>query len=89
MCHGKSGYAAGDAPDLRASPVITSEEAFEAIVADGTLVAHGMPRFDDMSKQTREDIRQYVRSLADAARQVDAARRAERERRGAAGQSGA
>jgi quinohemoprotein ethanol dehydrogenase len=88
MCHGRSGYAAGNAPDLRASPVITSDEAFEAIVADGTLVAHGMPRFDDMSKQTREDIRQYVRSLADAARQAGAARRDERERRGAAGQSG-
>jgi quinohemoprotein ethanol dehydrogenase len=69
MCHGKDGLAAGVAPDLRASPMITSDEAFEAIVAGGTLVASGMPRFDDMSKQTREDIRQYVRSLADAARQ--------------------
>jgi quinohemoprotein ethanol dehydrogenase len=87
MCHGRSGNAAGDAPDLRASAVITSEEAFEAIVAEGTLVAHGMPRFDDMSKETREDIRQYVRSLADAARQADTARRAER-RGAAAAQSG-
>jgi quinohemoprotein ethanol dehydrogenase len=69
MCHGRSGYAAGDAPDLRASPVITSDTAFEAIVAGGTLVAHGMPRFEDMSKQTRDDIRQYLRSLADTARQ--------------------
>jgi quinohemoprotein ethanol dehydrogenase len=68
MCHGRDGYAAGDAPDLRASAVITSEAAFEAIVADGTLVAHGMPRFDDMSKDTRDDIRQYLRSLADNAR---------------------
>lgn len=68
MCHGRDGYAAGDAPDLRASAVITSDAAFEAIVADGTLVAHGMPRFDDMSKQTRDDIRQYLRSLADSAR---------------------
>jgi quinohemoprotein ethanol dehydrogenase len=68
MCHGRDGYAAGDAPDLRTSPVITSDAAFEAIVADGTLVAHGMPRFDDMSRQTRDDIRQYLRSLADTAR---------------------
>jgi len=68
MCHGRDGYAAGDAPDLRASAVITSDAAFEAIVAGGTLVARGMPRFDDMSKQTRDDIRQYLRSLADGAR---------------------
>ena len=68
MCHGRSGYAAGIAPDLRASSVITSEEAFETIVANGTLVARGMPRFDDMPKQTRDDVRQYLRSLADDAR---------------------
>jgi quinohemoprotein ethanol dehydrogenase len=68
MCHGRDGAAAGDAPDLRASPVITSAEAFEAIVADGTLLTHGMPRFDDMSKETRADIRQYLRSLAESAR---------------------
>ena len=68
MCHGKDGNAAGIAPDLRASPVITSDAAFEAIVADGTLVARGMPRFEDMSKETRDDIRQYLRSLAENAR---------------------
>ena len=74
MCHGRDGYAAGDAPDLRASPVITSDAAFEAIVAGGTLVAHGMPRFEDMSKETRDDIRQYLRSLADSARRTEAGR---------------
>jgi quinohemoprotein ethanol dehydrogenase len=74
MCHGRDGYAAGDAPDLRASPVITSDAAFEAIVAGGTLVAHGMPRFEDMSKETRDDIRQYLRSLADSARRTTAGR---------------
>ncbi len=68
MCHGRDGYAAGIAPDLRASPAITSAAAFEAIVAGGTLVAHGMPRFEDMSQGTRDDIRQYLRSLADSAR---------------------
>jgi quinohemoprotein ethanol dehydrogenase len=68
MCHGKDGYAAGVAPDLRASPLIASETGFEAIVAGGTRVAQGMPRFEDMPKQTRDDVRQYVRSLADAAR---------------------
>jgi quinohemoprotein ethanol dehydrogenase len=88
MCHGRDGYAAGDAPDLRASAVISSDAAFEAVVADGTLVAHGMPRFDDMSKQTREDIRQYLRSLADAARQAAAAGRPDGARRVGAEQSG-
>jgi quinohemoprotein ethanol dehydrogenase len=72
MCHGRDGVAAGDAPDLRASPAITSDAAFEAIVADGTLVAHGMPRFNDMSKETRDDIRQYLRGLADSARRTQA-----------------
>ena len=72
MCHGKDGYATGGiAPDLRASSVITSDAAFESIVAGGALVPNGMPRFDDFSKQTREDIRQYLRSLAATARQAD------------------
>jgi quinohemoprotein ethanol dehydrogenase len=88
MCHGKEGRSAGNAPDLRASPAITSDAAFEAIVAGGALVPKGMPRFDDMSKQTRDDIRQYLRSLAEAARQADAASRSSGLGSGAATRSG-
>jgi quinohemoprotein ethanol dehydrogenase len=93
MCHGKDARSAGIAPDLRASPVITSAAAFEAIVAGGSLVANGMPRFDEFSPQTREDIRQYLRSLADAARRddahrTDAARSSSSEPRGPAAESG-
>ena len=68
VCHGESGHGGATAPDLRASPAITAEAAFDAVVGGGSRVAEGMPRFDEMPKATRDDVRQYVRSLAEQAR---------------------
>jgi quinohemoprotein ethanol dehydrogenase len=62
-CHGNNGIPAGLAPDLRASPAILSQDAFDSIL-NGALVEHGMPLFDRMPEDTKVAIRQYVRKLA-------------------------
>lgn len=64
MCHGAYGIAAGVAPDLRASPIILSEDGFTAVVHDGLMLERGMPRFDTLPDTTRQNIRQYLRKLA-------------------------
>lgn len=65
MCHGRDGNASGgNAPDLRASPIILDRKTFLAIVKDGILRRQGMPRFDDISEPMVEDIRAYLRMLA-------------------------
>jgi len=45
LCHGTAVIAGGNAPDLRASPVLLSAQGFAAIVRDGALVDRGMPQF--------------------------------------------
>jgi quinohemoprotein ethanol dehydrogenase len=69
MCHGRDGDASGgNAPDLRASPLILEPEPFRTIVRDGTLRQQGMPGFDELSPAMVEDIRAYLRMLAQQAR---------------------
>ncbi|MCX7864954.1 MAG: c-type cytochrome, partial [Novosphingobium sp.] len=69
MCHGRDGDASGgNAPDLRASPLILDAAQFHAIVSKGTLRQQGMPRFDDLAPAQVEDIRAYLRMLAARAR---------------------
>lgn len=65
ICHGWEAEAAGNAPDLRASPVPQSAEAFEAVVRGGALAANSMPRFDDLSDADLAALRQYLRSRGD------------------------
>ena len=60
-CHGLEAIAAGWAPDLRASLLPQSPEAFASVVRDGALVATGMPKFDDLSEADLAAIRQYLR----------------------------
>ena len=64
LCHGTALIAGGNAPDLRASPVPLSAEAFAAIVRDGTLVSRGMPRFAELSDAQLEALQHYVRARA-------------------------
>jgi quinohemoprotein ethanol dehydrogenase len=64
ICHGVAAVAGGAAPDLRASPVPLSAEAFTAIVQKGGLEARGMPMFDDLSDADLEAIRNYIRERA-------------------------
>jgi quinohemoprotein ethanol dehydrogenase len=64
VCHGIGAVAGGAAPDLRASPVILSAEAFGGVVQRGAQVPVGMPRFEEFSAAEVENIRQYLRSRA-------------------------
>lgn len=65
LCHGLNVVAGGAAPDLRYSQIPANRDAFHAVVRDGTLVSHGMPRFDDgFTEEQTEDIRAYLRSRA-------------------------
>jgi len=64
MCHGPAGTAGGNAPDLRASPVLLDEKALHAIVFDGALKARGMPQFKNINKDDLEAVRHFIRREA-------------------------
>jgi quinohemoprotein ethanol dehydrogenase len=66
LCHGMGVVAGGIAPDLRASPVLLSGEAFAHIVRDGSLLARGMPRFAELADEDLEALRHFVRQKARA-----------------------
>jgi quinohemoprotein ethanol dehydrogenase len=64
VCHGAMAEAGGMAPDLRASPVPQSADAFTQIVHGGALMQGGMPRFDQLTDHQLDALRQYIRSRA-------------------------
>jgi quinohemoprotein ethanol dehydrogenase len=64
LCHGIALAAAGTAPDLRRSPMTLSREALSAVLLRGSLLAAGMPRFEEFSAADVEDIQHYVRRRA-------------------------
>ena len=64
VCHGWSADAGGYGPDLRASGVSLSAEAFEGIVRGGAVQSNGMPKFGELSDQDLAALRQYLRSRA-------------------------
>ncbi len=64
LCHGTGLVAGGNAPDLRASPVLLSASGFAAIVRGGALVRRGMPQFAELSDTELESLRHYVRAKA-------------------------
>lgn len=64
LCHGMGVVAGGIAPDLRASPVVLSSEAFAHIVHDGGLLARGMPGFPELSAEQLDDLRHFIRQTA-------------------------
>ena len=66
QCHGIAGQAGGIAPDLRASPIPLSAEAYLQVTHGGALLAAGMPKFDDLSEADLLDVRHYIRSRAAA-----------------------
>lgn len=61
ICHGVSAVAGGYAPDLRASPIPLSADAFKSVVQGGGLEARGMPRFEELSDDDLTAIRHYIR----------------------------
>ncbi len=64
FCHGIQAIAGGTAPDLRASPIILSQEAFTSIVSGGALLPAGMPRFAELDSSTLADLRMFFRDRA-------------------------
>jgi quinohemoprotein ethanol dehydrogenase len=64
LCHGMGVVAGGIAPDLRASPVVLSAEAFAHIVHDGGLLARGMPQFPELGPAQLDDLRHFIRQTA-------------------------
>jgi quinohemoprotein ethanol dehydrogenase len=67
-CHGIGVVAQGNAPDLRASAVPQSPQAFVGIVHGGDLLARGMPRFAELSAPALDDLRQFLRARSRAER---------------------
>jgi len=63
-CHGLTGVAGGFAPDLRASPVGLTADAFDRVVRLGALELNGMPKFDELTAQQVEALRHYLRKRA-------------------------
>lgn len=63
-CHGINVMSGGGAPDLRASGVPTSAEAFAQVVRGGALVPAGMPRFEELSDADLVDLRRYIQAKA-------------------------
>jgi quinohemoprotein ethanol dehydrogenase len=64
VCH--SANASGHyLPNLQASPMITSNEAFKAVVLDGALKSNGMVSFSKfLTPEQAESIRAYILKLA-------------------------
>ena len=62
LCHGPAAVAGGITPDLRASAIPLSQEAFANIVRGGALVERGMPRFEELSDTQLDALRHYIRS---------------------------
>jgi quinohemoprotein ethanol dehydrogenase len=64
ICHGMGVVAGGIAPDLRASPVPLSAEAFGHVVRDGSLVPRGMPQFAELTDEELDSLRHFFRQSA-------------------------
>ena len=64
ICHGQNAANSGAAPDLRLSPYPSDRDAFHSAVRGGALLSLGMPKFDELSFEQTEAIRQYLRARA-------------------------
>ena len=69
VCHGFDAISPGMAPDLRASPILASTEAFADIVRDGSRQENGMPVFEHLNDEQLLMIRHYLRREANRALQ--------------------
>ena len=62
ICHGFGAVAGGGAPDLRASPVVLSHEAFVEVVLGGGRRQMGMPQFSNLSEIEAGALQHYIRA---------------------------
>jgi quinohemoprotein ethanol dehydrogenase len=63
-CHGSNVEAKGMAPDLRASPIVLSPEAFAMVVRDGLKSNMGMPVFNELTDEDLLALRHFIRKKA-------------------------
>jgi quinohemoprotein ethanol dehydrogenase len=68
MCHGERAISGGLAPDLRASPVPLSPEAFSDVLRSGSRRLRGMSSYENLSDVQLEELRHYIRQQAQASR---------------------
>ena len=60
-CHGTNAVSGLLVPDLRASALLHSAEAWDSVVLDGARAALGMPKFGELIDETESQaIRAYV-----------------------------
>jgi quinohemoprotein ethanol dehydrogenase len=64
LCHGFGAIAGGVAPDLRASTLALSFDAFRAVVKEGLLESRGMPRFAELEDEELRSLYWYIRKRA-------------------------
>jgi quinohemoprotein ethanol dehydrogenase len=57
----------GGAPDLRRSTIPLNIDSLSAVVREGALVEHGMPKFGEMTPAELLSIQHYIRQQARAA----------------------
>jgi quinohemoprotein ethanol dehydrogenase len=65
FCHGVETVAGGSAPDLRASAIVLSDEAFANVVRDGGRRVLGMPSFENLSDAQLKALQHYIREQAE------------------------
>ncbi|TDU31722.1 quinohemoprotein ethanol dehydrogenase [Panacagrimonas perspica] len=65
-CHGSGAVSGGYAPDLRASPIPLSFDAFKAVVVGGAKVQpYGMPKFSDLRDEDLNALQNFIRQRAE------------------------
>ncbi|MEE2783139.1 MAG: PQQ-dependent dehydrogenase, methanol/ethanol family [Pseudomonadota bacterium] len=64
FCHGNAAVSGGLAPDLRASAIPLSAEAFAEVVRNGALRNRGMPSYSNFSDEHLEMLRHFIRQQA-------------------------
>lgn len=69
-CHGDRMDAMGLAPDLRESHIALDRKAFAELLRGAAMVERNMPQFDDLPAGDIEDLYQYIRAMARAARKA-------------------
>ena len=67
LCHGFDARSTGMAPDLRASALVASADAFADVVRNGSRLENGMPVYRHLSDEQLLKIRHYVRRQAESA----------------------
>ncbi len=64
VCHGFDAISPGMAPDLRASAILASADAFADVVRGGSRMQNGMPGFAHLSDEQLLKLRHYLRREA-------------------------